>query len=64
MIKVMSIIRLGLLLVIISMLSGCCCLWYVAVEEPRVFSEHKMKGKNQTIQNSIDKEKDAKEESK
>jgi hypothetical protein len=60
----MSIIRLGLLLVIISMLSGCCCLWYVAVEEPSVFSGHKMKGKNQTIQNSIDKEKDAKEESK
>ncbi len=60
----MSIIRLGLLLAIISMLSGCCCLWYVEIEEPRVFSEHKMKGKNQTIQNSIDKEKDAKEESK
>jgi hypothetical protein len=46
------------------MLSGCCCLWYVEIEEPRVFSEHKMKGKNQTVQNPIDKEKNAKEESK
>jgi hypothetical protein len=46
------------------MLSGCCCLWYVAVEEPEVFSGSKMKGKDQTVLNPTTKEKDAKEKPK
>lgn len=46
------------------MLSGCCCLWYVAVEEPEVFSGSKMKGKDQTVLSPTTKEKDAKEEPK
>jgi len=46
------------------MLSGCCCLWYVAVEEPEVFSGNKMKEKDQTVLNPTTKEKDTKEKSK
>jgi len=32
------ITRMSFMLVLISMLSGCCCLWYVAVDEPEVYS--------------------------
>ncbi len=46
------------------MLSGCCCLWYVVVEEPEVFSGSKIKEKDQTVLNPTTKEKDTKEESK
>ncbi len=60
----MNLTRISLLLVIISMLSGCCCLWYVAVEEPEVFSGSKIKEKDQTVLNPTTKEKDTKEESK
>lgn len=57
----MSIFRLSLLLDIISMLSSC---WYVTVEEPGVYSGHKMKEKDRTVQNPTAKEKDTKEEPK
>lgn len=63
-IKIINLTRISLLLVIISMLSGCCCLWYVAVEEPEVFSGSKMKEKDQTVLNPTTKEKDTKEKSK
>jgi len=57
----MSIFRPSQLLDIISMLSSC---WYVTIEKSGVYSGHKMKGKDHTVQNLIAKEKDTKEESK
>ena len=60
----MRITRMSLMLVLISMLSGCCCLWYVAVDEPEVYSKQKSKVKTNTVQNSVTKEKDAIEKTK
>lgn len=60
----MHIARMSLMLVLISMLSGCCCLWYVAVDEPEVYSKQKSKVKTNTVQNSVTKEKDAIEKTK
>jgi hypothetical protein len=53
----MRITRMSLMLVLISMLSGCCCLWYVAVDEPEVYSKQKSKVKTNTVQNPITKKK-------
>ena len=60
----MHITRMSLMLVLISMLSGCCCLWYVAVDEPEVYSKQKNKDKTNTVQNPVTKEKDAIEKTK
>jgi len=60
----MRITRMSLMLVLISMLSGCCCLWYVAVDEPEVYSKQKSKVKTNTVQNPAAKEKDAIEKTK
>ena len=62
--NIMRITRMSLMLVSISMLSGCCCLWYVAVDEPEVYSKQKNKDKNNTVQNPVTKEKDAIEKTK
>ncbi len=56
--------RMSLMLVLISMLSGCCCLWYVAVDEPEVYSKQKSKVKTNPVQNPVSKEKDAIEKTK
>ncbi len=53
----MRITRMSLMLVLISMLSGCCCLWYVAVDEPEVYSKQKSKVKTNTVQNPVTKKK-------
>lgn len=50
------ITRMSIMLVFISMLSGCCCLWYVAVDEPEVYSKQKNKVKTNTVQNPVTKE--------
>jgi len=55
------ITRMSLMLVLISMLSGCCCLWYVAVDEPEVYSKQKSKVKTNTVQHPVAKEKNAME---
>lgn len=60
----MRITRMSLMLVLISILSGCCCLWYVAVDEPEVYSKQKNKVKTNTVQNPVTKEKDAIEKTK
>jgi hypothetical protein len=60
----MRITRMSLMLVLISILSGCCCLWYVAVDEHEVYSKQKSKVKTNTVQNPVTKEKDAMEKSK
>jgi hypothetical protein len=60
----MRITRMSLMLVLISMLSGCCCLWYVAVDEPEVYSKQKSKVKTNTVQNPVTKKKDAIEKTK
>jgi hypothetical protein len=60
----MRITRMSLMLVLISILSGCCCLWYVAVDEPEVYSKQKSKVKTNTAQNPVTKEKDAIEKTK
>lgn len=60
----MRFTRMSLMLVLISILSGCCCLWYVAVDEPEVYSKQKSKFKTNTVQNPITKEKDAIEKTK
>jgi hypothetical protein len=60
----MRFTRMSLMLVLISILSGCCCLWYVAVDEPEVYSKQKSKFKTKTVQNPITKEKDAIEKTK
>jgi hypothetical protein len=60
----MRITRMSLMLVLISILSGCCCLWYVAVDEPEVYSKQKSKVKTNTVQNPVTKEKDAIEKTK
>ena len=62
--NIMRITRMSLMLVSISMLSGCCCLWYVAVDEPEVYSKQKNKDKTNTVQNPVTKEKDAIEKTK
>jgi hypothetical protein len=48
----------------ISMLSGCCCLWYVDVDEPEVYSKQKRQAKDRSVQSPIAKEKDTTEETK
>jgi len=53
----MRITRISSILVLISMLSGCCCLWYVAVDEPEVYSKQKSKVKTNTAQNPVAKDK-------
>ena len=58
------ITRMSLMLVLISMLSGCCCLWYVAVDEPEVYSKQKSKVKTNAVQNPVTKERDAIEKTK
>jgi hypothetical protein len=60
----MRITRMSLMLALISILSGCCCLWYVAVDEPEVYSKQKSKVKTNTTQNPVTKEKDAIEKTK
>lgn len=60
----MRITRMSLMLVLIPMLSGCCCLWYVAVDEPEVYSKQKNKVKTNTVQNPVAKEKDVIEKNK
>lgn len=60
----MRITRMSLMLALISMLSGCCCLWYVAVDEPEVYSKQKSKVKTNTVQNPVTKKKDAIEKTK
>ena len=60
----MHITRMSLMLILISMLSGCCCLWYVAVDEPEVYSKQKSKVKTNTVQNPVTKEKNAIEKTK
>ena len=60
----MRITRMSLMLAFISILSGCCCLWYVAVDEPEVYSKQKSKVKTNTTQNPVTKEKDAIEKTK
>ena len=60
----MRITRMSLMLIMISILSGCCCLWYVAVDEPEVYSKQKSKVKTNTAQNPVTKEKDAIEKTK
>ena len=60
----MRITRMSLMLVLISILSGCCCLWYVAVDESEVYSKQKIKVKTDTVQNPVTKEKDAIEKTK
>ena len=60
----MRITRMSLMLVLISMLSGCCCLWYAAVDESEVYSKQKSKVKTNTVQNPVTKKKDAIEKTK
>ena len=60
----MRITRISLILVSISMLSGCCCLWYVAVDEPEVYSKQKNKVKANTVQNPVANVEDAIEKTK
>jgi len=60
----MRITRMSLMLVLISMISGCCCLWYVAVDEPEVYSKQKSRVKTNTVQNPATKEKNAIEKTK
>ena len=60
----MRITRMSLMLVLISMLSGCCCLWYVDVDEPEVYSKQKSKVKTKTVQDPVTKKKDAIEKAK
>ncbi len=60
----MRITRMSLMLALISMLSGCCCLWYVAIDEPEVYSKQKSKVKTNTVQNPVTKKKDAIEKTK
>lgn len=55
----MVVTRMSLMLVLISMLSGCCCLWYVAVDEPEVYSKQKSKDRTNKVQNLVPKEKSA-----
>ena len=55
---------MSLLLVMASILSGCCCLWYVDVNEPEVYSKQKSRAKTNAIQNSVTKEKDKIEKTK
>ncbi len=54
--------RTSLMLILTSILSGCCCLWYVDVNEPEVYSNHKSKAI--TAQNPVDKKKDSIEKTK
>jgi len=60
----MRITRISSMLILISMLSGCCCLWYVPVDEPEVYSNQKNKIKTNTVQNPVAKKKDAIEKTK
>jgi hypothetical protein len=60
----MRITRMSLMLVLISMLSGCCCLWYVDVDEPEVYSKQRNKVKANNIQSPVTKEKDTIEKNK
>ena len=60
----MRITRMSLMLALISMLSGCCCLWYVAVDEPEVYRKQKSKVKTNTVQNPVTKKKDPIEKTK
>lgn len=60
----MRITRMSLMLVLISMLSGCCCIWYVDVDESEIYSTQKSKVKTNTVQNPGTKEKDAIEKTK
>ena len=60
----MVVTRMSLMLVLISMLSGCCCLWYVAVDEPEVYRKQKSKVKTNTVQNPVTKKKDPIEKTK
>ncbi len=65
MIRNMNITRLSLLFVTIFMLSGCCCIFYVPVEAPKVYSGgNKIKEKNHSQQDPTTKKKDTKEVSK
>jgi len=60
----MRITRMSLMLIMISILSGCCCLWYVDVDEPEVYSKQKNKVKTNTVQSPVTKKKDAIEKTK
>ena len=60
----MRITRMSLMLALISILSGCCCLWYVDVDEPEVYSKQKSKVKTSTVQDPVIKKKDAIEKTK
>jgi hypothetical protein len=60
----MRITRMNLTLILISMLSGCCCLWYVDIDEPEVYSKQKSKVKTNTVQNPVTKEEDTIEKTK
>ncbi len=65
MIRNMNITRLSLLFVTILMLSGCCCIFYVPVDVPKVYSGgNKIKEKNHSQQDPATKKKDTKEVSK
>ena len=54
--------RMSLMLTLTSILSGCCCLWYVDVNEPEVYSNQKSKAN--TAQNPVTKKKDTIEKTK
>jgi len=54
--------RMSLMLILTSILSGCCCLWYVDVNEPEVYSGQKSKAN--TAQNPVTKKKDSIEKTK
>ena len=60
----MRFTRISLMLVSISMLSGCCCLWYVAVDKPEVYNKQKSKVKTNTVQNPVANEEDTIEKNK
>ena len=51
--------RTSLMLILTSILSGCCCLWYVDVNEPEVYSNQKRKAKTNTVQDPASKKKDS-----
>lgn len=58
------ITRMSLILVLISMLSGCCCLWYVDIDKPEIYSKQKSEAKTNTVLKSVPKEKSTIERTK
>lgn len=53
--------RMSLILVLVSMLSGCCCLWYVDIDEPDIYSKQKSVVKTNTVLKPVPKEKSTRE---